>query len=504
MFKVDKAINDILGKKSRSVTTPNKVQTKIDLMGELARSSIFFPFTQPTVKSPTGKIVKGRMPSMNRVMNNFGLKQHGGKNDWDGDGIVNSKDCQPRNVMRQDTYYVNNEGVFTDNRNIDHHNIWPEKIKQDYGKENRWDEPVRMRTEQGKVEVRNVATRQDFSSGLSNKNFYNKFKKGLEKGVESGDMKYSDDVTTFNFSHGGPERLGQVRDFVSGASIDKQKEWKNMNEQEKDINRITKQDLDRDNVPDEYDCQPRNAMRQDFMLKTTVPIVDYPESYGYTKRTVYMSPDDYMKKAYASHGYARSGFMSVEDYEKANIQQSNVDRIKEGLRKKEKVVPAPWLETRRGIYEDQEGRHRAVAARQLGMGKIPVHILETNPQQNLMQDTDGDGVNNMMDCCPEDASEQGPGDSPVQTLFYSGNVSPSQYLMQNGVVYGFTQLRFAEGWAKQNNYPYIYQYLTNQYQIDPKRYARRTAMGKEYSDVEYLAYNVLTEKLLTTTGKVML
>ena len=26
----------------------------------------------------------------------------GGKNDWDGDGVTNRKDCQPRNVMRQD------------------------------------------------------------------------------------------------------------------------------------------------------------------------------------------------------------------------------------------------------------------------------------------------------------------------------------------------------------------------------------------------------------------
>ena len=26
----------------------------------------------------------------------------GGKNDWDGDGVLNRKDCQPRNTMRQD------------------------------------------------------------------------------------------------------------------------------------------------------------------------------------------------------------------------------------------------------------------------------------------------------------------------------------------------------------------------------------------------------------------
>jgi len=29
-------------------------------------------------------------------------KQFGGRRDWDGDGVVNRRDCQPRNTMRQD------------------------------------------------------------------------------------------------------------------------------------------------------------------------------------------------------------------------------------------------------------------------------------------------------------------------------------------------------------------------------------------------------------------
>jgi len=28
----------------------------------------------------------------------------GGRKDWDGDGVPNKKDCQPRNTMRQDAY----------------------------------------------------------------------------------------------------------------------------------------------------------------------------------------------------------------------------------------------------------------------------------------------------------------------------------------------------------------------------------------------------------------
>jgi len=32
-------------------------------------------------------------------------KAFGGRKDWDGDGVPNKRDCQPRNVMRQDTTY---------------------------------------------------------------------------------------------------------------------------------------------------------------------------------------------------------------------------------------------------------------------------------------------------------------------------------------------------------------------------------------------------------------
>jgi len=34
-------------------------------------------------------------------------KIFGGKKDWDGDGVPNKRDCQPRNTMRQDVTYKN-------------------------------------------------------------------------------------------------------------------------------------------------------------------------------------------------------------------------------------------------------------------------------------------------------------------------------------------------------------------------------------------------------------
>ena len=38
------------------------------------------------------------------IGNIIGNKKYGGRNDWDGDGIRNKKDCQPRNTMRQDNF----------------------------------------------------------------------------------------------------------------------------------------------------------------------------------------------------------------------------------------------------------------------------------------------------------------------------------------------------------------------------------------------------------------
>ena len=43
----------------------------------------------------------------NKVLRNIlgTPKKRGGKTDWDFDGVPNKKDCQPRNVMRQDAIF---------------------------------------------------------------------------------------------------------------------------------------------------------------------------------------------------------------------------------------------------------------------------------------------------------------------------------------------------------------------------------------------------------------
>lgn len=99
----DKQLKKMLGKtKKNSFKTTQKTTDIFNL----AKGSVFFPFTNPTVKTPTGKTIKGNYPSTNKVMTNFGLKKRLPKSkDWDFDGVPNWKDCQPRNTMRQDRIF---------------------------------------------------------------------------------------------------------------------------------------------------------------------------------------------------------------------------------------------------------------------------------------------------------------------------------------------------------------------------------------------------------------
>jgi hypothetical protein len=139
-----------------------------------------------------------------------------------------------------------------------------------------------------------------------------------------------------------------------------------------------------------YDIFGDDFSNNKFSLKAETPMVDYPESFGYRRKLVYMTPDEYMDKAYTSHGREKSGMPTIEKYIKHSIFPDNLKRIKEGLFQEEEVVPTPWLETKRGVIKQQEGRHRSVAAKQLGMEKIPVYMVETD--KGYIREIEGDDV----------------------------------------------------------------------------------------------------------------
>ena len=47
------------------------------------------------------------------------------------------------------------------------------------------------------------------------------------------------------------------------ASIPMQRQWNNMSIPNRIINKITKSDVDRDGVPNKWDCQPKNSFKQE-------------------------------------------------------------------------------------------------------------------------------------------------------------------------------------------------------------------------------------------------
>ena len=131
-----------------------------------------------------------------------------------------------------------------------------------------------------------------------------------------------------------------------------------------------------------------NSKNMAWSGKTTVPIVDYPESYGYKKIIKQISPNDFMEitRQESLKNIQKSGgkrdknveyMYHPEKYEEVIIDKENVKRLKPALLSKRKIMAEPWIETRKGEVVGHEGRHRAIAARELGMKIIPVHFVET-------------------------------------------------------------------------------------------------------------------------------
>jgi hypothetical protein len=84
----------------------------------------------------------------------------------------------------------------------------------------------------------------------------------------------------------------------------------------------------------------------------------------------------------------------------------------------------------------------------------------------------------------------------LQTLFHAGDELPSKNLKRYGRVYVFSNLRFAQGWAKKHHYSHVYQFTTSKYTLDSNAYIRATPNGKELSDNEYICTDVVSEKMI--------
>lgn len=98
-------------------------------------------------------------------------------------------------------------------------------------------------------------------------------------------------------------------------------------------------------------------------------------------KRVEMSPDEYIKKA--TNTFRRSGSSSnAKQIEQGRAQDTeHIEELKKKIQNPNTEIDEPYLhyqQQRGNAYDYQEGLHRAVAAKQLGVEKIPVHIIHPN------------------------------------------------------------------------------------------------------------------------------
>ncbi len=162
------------------------------------------------------------------------------------------------------------------------------------------------------------------------------------------------------------------------APLYKQKQWADFPHQKRQSLRKKYKDTDGDRIPNGWDCDPQNVMKQDWGTGSGAPAFTYPRSYGYRKRLTHMSPTKYMQLAKKGYNDEASRNMPDEEHERRVISKSNVERLKPIIQSKYGKMTVPILETKRGKIVDHEGRHRAIAAKELGMQEIPVFMVESD------------------------------------------------------------------------------------------------------------------------------
>jgi len=111
----------------------------------------------------------------------------------------------------------------------------------------------------------------------------------------------------------------------------------------------------------------------------------FREQKGRIAKVTYMSPDEYLRKSYELHrekAREHGKDFTFEEYMSGAVYPELVNEYTDKMRKGEEF-PMPVIDYALG---DQEGRHRAVAAKELGIKKIPVmEIYEAEPVKLVKQ-----------------------------------------------------------------------------------------------------------------------
>ena len=147
-----------------------------------------------------------------------------------------------------------------------------------------WENRYGMNIEPAPLEAQNIDNqRRAVFSELNDKEYAKLMeirKKELEKitfiperniiGTEKDNVLFVDDKEHLHSAkinkkeHWGIEAVTPTS--LKSAPLEAQKEWQNESQEEKVVDRITEPDADNDNVPNEYDCEPKNPEKQEVYL----------------------------------------------------------------------------------------------------------------------------------------------------------------------------------------------------------------------------------------------
>lgn len=294
--------------------------------------------------------------------------------DWDGDGVINGLDCRPRNRKKHNyrKRLKNTPDYLLDD--IDFNNKYRYYSEKEV-------EPLREGRKRGHIKYDPRYNQSDI-------------RKVQESARKPG---FFSDTPQDSPIH----KYVAVNDHITP-------EQKEVLQSGQD--RFT--DTDGDGVVDGLDCKPNDkTQHMAFKEKSGVPIVDSPSDFGYSSRKVMMTPKMFMREARASN---QAWDMTDEEYEKNTVtkyrypeerdkavNERGVDpkeldnyieykkeymgKLSNAIKDKEPKVPTGYIEyDDRGFPKDHEGRHRAIAARDVGMKEIPVYIVnkETDDEGN--------------------------------------------------------------------------------------------------------------------------
>jgi hypothetical protein len=183
-----------------------------------------------------------------------------------------------------------------------------------------------------------------------------------------------------------------------------------------------------------------------------------------------------------------------------------IEKMKSAIKDPKQTVPMPI--ERYDMYGNrinfQEGAHRGVSAEELGQPVPVIMVKETLDIDKRENINDPHTVNKMwskyvkpipkITQYDREVAKFIPQQHTATTAFHAGNIPPSEELKQKGKVYAFPNQEAAEQWKQDKGKDKVYQFQTNNYDLDKKQYSRNTK--QPYRDNEIIAKDVHNEQEL--------